>query len=97
MLRVLCVFVVHGLLKNGKRDEGKLKMDITNQTGNIIFVCPSICYENLPSEGRNNAARPRTGCLHFENQRFRRRQVGHQVPSPVLLDVLGILVSSCLG
>ena len=54
------------------------------------------CYENLPSEGRNNPSCPRTGCLHYRKHGFRRSQAGYQAPNPALSDVLDIHVFFCL-
>ena len=56
----------------------------------------AFCYENLPSEGRNNPSCPRTGCLHYRKHGFRRSQAGYQAPNPVLSDVLDIHVFFCL-
>ena len=56
----------------------------------------AFCYENLPSEGRNNPSCPRTGCLHYRKHGFRRSQAGYQAPNPALSDVLDIHVFFCL-
>ena len=54
------------------------------------------CYENAPLKGRSKAPTFRqAGCTI--SSAVRRSQAWHQVPSPVLSVVLGILVFSCPG
>lgn len=97
--------ILHGLWEMGQasrlhgrkskrtapRTDEQIPDESTNCDQLVLF-----CYENLPSEGRNNPSCPRTGCLHYRKHGFRRSQAGYQAPNPVLSDVLDIHVFFCL-